>query len=204
MQLLAIGITISRKHAQIVFSDGSFFIEPQATNNPTYLNGKLLQPHSMNKIKSGDRLAFGQHKVSFVFTSKMQPVEVSTPISKPVSAPVADSHTHVVAAQGSAKTPQLVIEKSLNPSNIGQKIPLTNLPLLLGRVIPLFSNEGDISRQHAEVNYDPSSKKYTIKDLNSTNGVLLNGQKIEPNMIYELQPGTKIGLGKVMVVTVQF
>lgn len=204
MQLLAIGITISRKHAQIVFSDGSFFIEPLATNNPTFLNGKLLQPNSMNKIKSGDRLAFGQHKVSFMFTTKMQPVDVSTPISKPVSAPAEDSHTRVVPPQPSTATPQLVIEKSLNPTNIGQKIPLTNLPLLLGRVNPLFSSEGDISRQHAEVNYDPSTNKYTIKDLNSTNGVLLNGQKIEPNIVYQLQPGTKIGLGKVMVVVVHY
>lgn len=203
MQLLAVGITISRKHAQIVFSDGSFFLEPLATNNPTFLNGKSLVPNSMNKIKSGDHLAFGQHKVSFMFTTKMQPVEVSAPISKPVSAAVDDSHTRVVPPQPSAGVPQLVIEKSLNPSNIGQKIPLTNLPLILGRVNPLFSNEGDISRQHAEVNFDPSSNKYTIKDLNSTNGVLLNGQKIEPNMVYELQAGTKIGLGKVMVVAVQ-
>jgi len=204
MQLLAIGITISRKHAQIVFSDGTFFIEPLATNNPTFLNGKLLQPNSMNKIHSGDRLAFGQHKVSFLFTTKMQPVEVSSPISKPVAASVEDSHTRVVPPLSSSSTPQLVIEKSLNPANIGQKIPLVNLPLLLGRVNPLFSNEGDISRQHAEVNFDPASNKYTIKDLNSTNGVLLNGQKIAPNMVYELQQGTKIGLGKVMVVVVQY
>lgn len=205
MQILAIGMTISRKHAQIVFSEGSFFVEPAAANNPTYLNGKLLAVNTMNKLKSGDRLAFGQHKVSFVFTTKSQPVsygmDPSEPISKPVIPPEEDFHTRVAPSKSGVAT--LVIEKSLNLSNIGQRIPLQNLPLVVGRVIPIFSNEGDISRQHAEINYDPASNMYMIKDLNSTNGVTLNGQRIEAQKLYELHPGTKIGLGKVMVVEFQ-
>ncbi|PKO06307.1 MAG: hypothetical protein CVU41_07695 [Chloroflexi bacterium HGW-Chloroflexi-3] len=205
MQILAIGMTISRKHAQIVFSEGSFFIEPAAANNPTYLNGKLLAVNTMNKLKSGDRLAFGQHKVSFVFTTKSQPVsygmDPSEPISKPVAVPAENFHTRVAPSKTGMAT--LVIEKSLNLSNIGQRIPLQNLPLVVGRVIPLFSSEGDISRQHAEINFDPVSNMYTIKDLNSTNGVTLNGQRIEAQKVYELHPGTKIGLGKVMVVEFQ-
>jgi pSer/pThr/pTyr-binding forkhead associated (FHA) protein len=204
MQILAVGMTISRKHAQIVFSEGSFFIEPAAANNPTYLNGRLLAVNTMNKLKSGDRLAFGQHKVSFVFTTKSQPVMpsgVSEPISKPVAAPAEDFHTRVAPSKTGMAV--LVIEKSLNLSNIGQRIPLQNLPLVVGRVIPIFSSEGDISRQHAEINFDPGTNMYTIKDLNSTNGVTLNGQRIEPQKVYELHPGTKIGLGKVMVVEFQ-
>lgn len=204
MQILAVGMTISRKHAQIVFSEGSFFIEPAAANNPTYLNGKLLAVNTMNKLNSGDRLAFGQHKVSFVFTTKSQPVMpsgVSEPISKPVAAPVEDFHTRVAPSKTGMAV--LVIEKSLNLSNIGQRIPLQNLPLVIGRVIPIFSSEGDISRQHAEINFDPGTNMYTIKDLNSTNGVTLNGQRIEPQKVYELHPGTKIGLGKVMIVEFQ-
>ena len=203
MQILAVGMTISRRHAQIVFSEGSFFIEPEAANNPTYLNGKLLPVHSMNKLKSGDHLAFGQHKVGFTFTTKSQPV-VSTPISEPISKPVSpaeDFHTRVAPSKAGMAT--LVIEKSLNLNNIGQRIPLQNLPMTIGRVIPLFSNEGDISRQHAEINFDPATSKHTIRDLNSTNGVTLNGQRIDPQKVYELHPGMKIGLGKVMVLEFQ-
>ncbi len=200
MQILAVGMTISRLHAQIVFSEGSFFIQPLAANNPTYLNGNLLTVNSMNKLKSGDHLAFGQHKVGFMFTTKAQPVmppvDQSTPISEPL--PAQDNSTRVsdtpVTGGGT-----LVIEKSLNPSNVGQRIPLQNLPLVIGRVLPLFSSEGDISRQHAEINYDSQASMYTIKDLNSTNGVTLNGQRIEPQKVYELKKGTKVGLGRVMV-----
>ena len=204
MQILAVGMTISRLHAQIVFSEGSYFIQPLAANNPTYLNGNLLTANSMNKLKSGDRLAFGQHKVSFVFTTKSQPVMpsgVSDPISQPVTPPAEEFHTRVAPSKAGMAT--LVIEKSLNLSNIGQRIPLQNLPLVIGRVIPLFSTEGDISRQHAEISYDAGSNMFMIKDLNSTNGVTLNGQRIEPQKVYELQPGMKVGLGKVMVLVFQ-
>jgi pSer/pThr/pTyr-binding forkhead associated (FHA) protein len=204
MQILAVGMTISRLHAQIVFSEGSFFIQPLATNNPTYLNGNLLTVNSMNKLKSGDRLAFGQRKVSFMFTTKAQPVmpsvDQSVPISEPV--PAQDNFTRVSDSQVTGAA-TLVIEKSLNPSNVGQRIPLQNLPLVLGRVLPLFSSEGDISRQHAEINYDPQSRMYTIKDLNSTNGVTLNGQRVEPQKVYELTKGTKVGLGRVMVLNLE-
>lgn len=205
MQILAVGMTISRKHAQVVFSEGSFFIEPSAANNPTYLNGTKLQVNSMNKLNSGDRLAFGTHKVSFMFTTKAQPSTsgrgVSEPISRPPTgpAPVPDEIVRTRVDAGRVGAASLVIEKSLNPANIGQRIPLQNLPLTIGRVIPLFSSEGDISRQHAEINFDQGTKIYTIRDLNSTNGITLNGQKIQPEMVYELLPGMKVGLGKVML-----
>ncbi len=202
MQILTVGITISRKHAQIIFSDGSFFIEPLAANNPTFLNGKMLPVNSMNKLNSGDHLAFGTHKVSFVFTTKSQPVMpgrgVSEPISKPSTGPAAESPRTLIDS-GRVGVAVVVIEKSLNPANIGQRIPLQNLPMTIGRVIPLFSSEGDISRQHAEINYDPRKNMFIIRDLQSTNGSMLNGQKIDPGMDYELLPGMKIGLGKVML-----
>jgi pSer/pThr/pTyr-binding forkhead associated (FHA) protein len=204
MQILTVGITISRKHAQIIFSEGNFFVEPSAANNPTFLNGRMLPVNSMNKLTSGDRLAFGTHKVSFIFTTKSQPANpargTSEPISRPPTGPAAPSDSpHTQIDSGRALMPALVIEKSLNPANIGEKIPLQNLPLTIGRVIPIFSSEGDISRQHAEINFDPGKKMFTIRDLESTNGVTLNGQKINPDMVYELLPGMKVGLGKVML-----
>ena len=199
MQILAVGMTISRKHAQIIFSEGSFFIEPSAANNPTFLNGRKLQVNSMTKLTSGDHLAFGTHKVSFVFTTKSQPVMSGRGVSEPISKPPTGPNPDTQVDSGRKGAASLVIEKSLNLSNIGQRIPLQNLPLTIGRVIPVFSSEGDISRQHAEINFDPATNMYTIRDLNSTNGVTLNGQKITPDMVYQLSREMKVGLGKVML-----
>jgi hypothetical protein len=95
---------------------------------------------------------------------------------------------------------RLVIEVTSNPSLAGEPISLANLPLVLGRSLPIFSSEISVSRRHAEVNYNEGSGKYTLTDLQSTNGVTLNGQAIQPNTPYELTPGMKIGLGQLVVV----
>ena len=95
---------------------------------------------------------------------------------------------------------RLVIEVTSNPALAGEPISLVNLPLVLGRSLPIFSSEISVSRRHAEVNYNEGSGKYTLTDLQSTNGVTLNGQAIQPNTPYELTHGMKIGLGQLVVV----
>jgi len=95
---------------------------------------------------------------------------------------------------------RLVIETAANPDLAGESISLANTPVVLGRSLPIFSSEISVSRRHAEVNYDAGLGKYTITDLQSTNGVSLNGQTIQPNTPYELSAGTKIGLGQLVVV----
>ena len=38
--------------------------------------------------------------------------------------------------------------------NVGQKLAIKEYPFLLGRTLPLFSGEKEISRRHAEITYD--------------------------------------------------
>jgi len=198
LQLLAIGMTISRKHAQILFSDGAYFIQPLAKNNPTFLNGKPLAVNSMNKLNSGDQLSFGTRRVNFTFTTRMKSVRKphEAPGYQPPSQANEPSQTPLVTP--SRNIASLLIEKSLNPANIGMRIDVQSIPFVMGRILPVLSSEGDISRQHAEINYDLDRKVFTIRDLNSTNGVTLNGSRITAAQVYELQQGTRIGLGKIM------
>ena len=90
---------------------------------------------------------------------------------------------------------RLVIEKALDARKVGQSLDISSSPFLLSREIPLMNGEGEISRRHAEINFDPAAKQYTITDLKSLNGVKLNNVEIEPNRPYVLTPGVKIGLG---------
>lgn len=52
----------------------------------------------------------------------------------------------------------------------------------------LFSNE--ISHHHAKISYKNDS--YTICDLQSTNGTLLNGQRLVPMQPYSIQIGDRL------------
>jgi len=53
------------------------------------------------------------------------------------------------------------------------------------------------------VRFDAGSNKYFIKDLRSTNGVTINGVKIEPEAVYEIVPDTQIGFGQYVVLRFQ-
>jgi len=70
---------------------------------------------------------------------------------------------------------------------------------ILGGVgLPL--NESEISRRHAEVTFDPRTKKFYITDLHSTNGVAINAKNIQPDIPHEISPGVHIQLGPSVIV----
>ncbi|MEJ5225180.1 MAG: FHA domain-containing protein [Anaerolineales bacterium] len=231
VQLLPNGMTVSRKHAQITFSEGRYFIEPLAEQNPVFLNGKEIPVNSRREIRHGDKLTFGRNRLSMFFLTQShqdahaapraqaaQPQPYTPPPSytpPPASAPIpstpvppppppytpppaaysADA-TNIAAPASSAR---LVIERANDAARIGESIELIAFPFVLGRTMAPLSAEIEVSRRHAEVNQDAQGR-YTITDLQSTNGVTINGQRIPPNVPHQITPGTRIGLGQVVIV----
>ncbi len=229
VQLLPNGMTVSRRHAQVTFSEGRYYIEPLADQNPVFHNGKEIPANSRREIRTGDKLAFGRNRLSMFFLTQSQPdarqavraqasqpqpytppqshaAPASTPVSStPVTPPPqqyapppqaysADA-TNIAAP---ASMGALVIERANDASRMGERIELIAFPFVLGRSMVALSAENEVSRRHAEVNRDAQGG-YTITDLQSTNGVTLNGQKIPPNVPHIITPGMRIGLGQVVI-----
>jgi pSer/pThr/pTyr-binding forkhead associated (FHA) protein len=60
------GNYVSRRHAFIVRRHGSFIIEDLESTNGTSLNGaQRLVPHAPTPLRHGDKILFGQTKVTF-------------------------------------------------------------------------------------------------------------------------------------------
>jgi hypothetical protein len=60
------GNFVSRRHAFIVRRHGSFIIEDLESTNGTSLNGsQRLVPHAPTPLRHGDKIMFGQTKVTF-------------------------------------------------------------------------------------------------------------------------------------------
>lgn len=213
VQLLPNGKTISRRHAQITFSEGRYFIEPLAEQNPVFLNGKELPVFSRREIRNGDKLAFGNHRLTLIFSTQggrdsrpatREPVSQSRPVaasadSSPLhrtAPPIRDSDATNFSAQ--ALAPALVVEAGSAPSRIGERVELTTLPFVIGRSLEVFSAENEMSRRHAEITRDAHGAYY-LTDLNSTNGVSINGQRIPPNVPHSISSGMRLGFGSVLV-----
>ena len=67
---------------------------------------------------------------------------------------------------------------------------------MIGRVEgSLIIPEANISRRHAQINYNEANRVYTITDLNSSNGTRLNNQPLVAGQPSQLAGGSVIGLG---------
>jgi pSer/pThr/pTyr-binding forkhead associated (FHA) protein len=214
VKLLPNGMTVSRQHAQITFSEGRYYIEPLAENNPVFLNGKEIPLNSKREIKNNDRLAIGRTKINMVFETQrpagsavaepkfrpaqnIQPPGTNVPVGR---APIAPPDENATFLSTSENPPSfLIMEKCSKPENVGQKLTIINYPFLLGRTIPLLADEQEISRKHAEITYNVQNRKFYITDLKSTNGVTVDGVRIRSEEPAEIKPGSRLGLGMVLV-----
>ena len=57
----------SRRHAEIGYSNGSYFIRAFNTHNGTLLNGNILNPVKPYQLKNGDNIQFGFRGVQVIF-----------------------------------------------------------------------------------------------------------------------------------------
>jgi len=212
LQLHPKGLTVSRKHAGIMFVNGHYYIEALADNNPLAVNGRGIPFNARREIKNGDRIMLGRNDLPLTFLTREsiplaqkpapQPVVIqpraapaATPaLAQPAPKPSDDEDKTNLVPEG-PQPARLVIEKSNTPGQVGQWLELLTYPSYVGRDTPLLNAEKDVSRQHIEVRFDPATRKFLLTDLKSTNGVLLGGNLIEPNRPYEIRNGMRIGLG---------
>jgi len=91
-----------------------------------------------------------------------------------------------------------IIVKSGDAEDIGKTFTLSNPVSVVGRLSsqhqPDIELNGDvISRRHIEILLKDG--RYWVKDLGSTNGTMLNDDRIIAGNLYELKHNSKIGLG---------
>lgn len=106
-----------------------------------------------------------------------------------------------VDAPAAAETVMLGDNQPGQPFLTGVKGPksgtwlISTFPYLIGRdACDLTIPEPSISRKHAEITRD-GNHRYFITDLNSSNGIKLNGERITPGQRVQLTNGTRIDLG---------
>jgi pSer/pThr/pTyr-binding forkhead associated (FHA) protein len=117
---------------------------------------------------------------------------VATADTDPAGRPVA------TAAQVAALNPTTGYGKLVVVSSnfAGKEFDLTRPQMIIGRTDEndLVVNHRSISRNHAKVTRDPETSRYTISDLQSSNGVRVNGQDYGK---VELRRGDTVDLGHV-------
>lgn len=79
----------------------------------------------------------------------------------------------------------------------GEKISLADLPCVVGKMqeyVDQVLDDSSVSRMHARFSLDRDGKM-TVRDLNSTNGTWLNGERLMPNESRAMHQGDHVRLG---------
>jgi len=152
-----------------------------------------------------------QHSGQKVYPLPVQPPIVKNPIppvaaQRSMPAPQSDKTVTGIPVQPGADVTQIAARTSLGclritraPAgvlSVGQRIALTQFPFTMGRKdAQLTINEASVSRLHAEIQYDAPLSVYTLTDLHSSNGTLLNGFALNGGQPARLEFGSRIQLG---------
>lgn len=157
-------------------------VSPPGNGTPTMPMGVPQTPPALSGLAAGQQLVGAPNRT-----------QVAIADTDPAGRPVAS------AAAVAALTPQvggpgkLVVVSS---NFAGKEFELTRPQMIVGRTDEndLVINHRSISRNHAKVVRDTDTGRYTISDLQSSNGVRVNGQDYGK---VELRRGDTVDLGHV-------
>lgn len=212
LQFLPEGKTVSRTHAELTVERGHYYIRPMAAHNPVFLNGKEMPYNKRFEIHHRDELTLGYKEVTLFFrtqlSGKSMAVEQDTReeqmrTNQEISEAPAATLIEDAAVSMKLSSPSLVVEKSAVAEHVGEVITMVEFPYLLGRTHPQLTDEDQVSRRHAEIRQQAPGK-FLVVDLGSTNGTMVNGSRIPANQPVEIMKGSRIRLGNVLTVRLEY
>jgi pSer/pThr/pTyr-binding forkhead associated (FHA) protein len=196
---------VSRRHARLVRANGSFQIEDLGSYNGIRLNGVRISDKSL--LKEGDQVQIGDYQLALQSdkaaaraAEEQATAAATTPLA---TAALTDAPTEVMEVQDATlpmpvpptgRTPQNARLVLLSAPSPGQEFALNRDECVIGRAeeCDVSINHRSLSREHAKILR--VDQAYRILDLESANGVRVNGQDVP---YVELRRGDLIELGHV-------
>lgn len=162
---------VSRSHARLLKRNGSYIIEDLGSYNGVTLNGERIDAKA--ELAPGDQLGIGDYGLAF--QAEVIATANTLPSPKPRSQP----------------PPRLIV---LNEPAAGAEFTLNKPTLRIGRDerLDIWINHKSISHEHAELQVVDG--KVTVFDLESANGVRVNGVDASRAV---LESGDVLELGEV-------
>jgi ABC-type multidrug transport system ATPase subunit/pSer/pThr/pTyr-binding forkhead associated (FHA) protein len=172
--------TVSRKHAELHFNNGTCTIIDNNSFNGTLLNGQRITAET--PVTEGDEIQLGLGGPIMRFSMRQETANAVPQHSAPVAEQSADrtktmvfnlDKETVIPRQTAVGHPRLVRSAVFGPTGI----------LTIGRdpVNDIQLDGLGISNRHAKLK--SSGGRFTVEDLNSTNGVFLNGSRISSSAV---------------------
>jgi NADPH-dependent 2,4-dienoyl-CoA reductase/sulfur reductase-like enzyme/pSer/pThr/pTyr-binding forkhead associated (FHA) protein/Fe-S-cluster-containing hydrogenase component 2/CRP-like cAMP-binding protein len=182
--------SVSRYHAEISYSDGTYILRDMGSSNGTFLNHTPLLPGKTYPLHQNDHIRLGDVQFRFELRQPafqhLQGTQLQTNTSRTVP-------EHVLARL--PVTPTLVL--------IGQQTKPVVVPLEPGKRFTIGRDAAntiqldDTATSHTHAELLPVEDGFYIRDTNSRNGVFVNKAKI--NNPQRLVHGDSIVIGNMLL-----
>lgn len=193
---------VSRQHALLLKSEDGIIIENLSHTNPILINDVIVSTPTL--LKEGDLIKVGGtlfHFTSEEVTLSLPPQEkVEKPKTEAAELPFATIFEEmpkedVISAVDLALRERFLIKIIAGPQ-VGSEFSMTpNKPYVIGSdatLCDIILYDLSVSRRHAQIMVS-DDQRCTIEDLESRNGVFVNGKQIEKNG--PLRPQDVVQLG---------
>ncbi len=202
---------VSRRHARLLRQNGALFIEDLSSYNGIKVNGNKISGRIA--ITEGDRIQIGDYVLGLKFEGQLETAQEGIKQTKSLKMPAAVERpkTERMEQPNDASAPNQSesfnkhTDDRVKPEHVarivcisnnfpGQEWVLQKPIMVLGRTEDndIVVNHRSISRHHASINEE--NGRFTIIDLQSSNGVRVNGEEYGK---VELRRGDLIDLGHV-------
>ena len=193
--------TVSRQHARLeVSDDGGITLEDLSSTNGTQVGGDVLVPHVPRTLQAGNRIRFGSVIVVLHLPAQEQDPAPGVDFGRAEpERPAADGARSASSETGSPGLPShenaraQVVETR---EEGGRAYPLIQGVTTFGRRADnsvVLQGDPYVSGSHAQIIAD--GDVFRLTDIGSTNGTLLNGQRLAINEPVTLSPDDVILIG---------
>lgn len=165
--------TISGFHAQILKENDQYYLMDRGSINGTFLNEQRLVAGERKLVRDGDVIRIQTFEI--YFSSGMSAVNIESGATVQIARQMVMEVLGAWESKGQEKPRMIVMG---GPDN-GKQYELTEQKsLIIGREVTsdIQIDHPSVSRKHAEISFTWSGA--FIKDLNSSNGVFVNDQRI--------------------------
>lgn len=231
--------TVSRSHAKLTVSDGSYLLEDVGSTNGTFIGSRKVEPGQPVELENGTEILFGSASMRLETPAEDDAVsgaeaaleveeaeeleqleEESVQLEAAAEAPPADvaEESEVVEVEDgditseSDATPEQSLEEPVEAVEIHEEEPTVARLVHASGGDEFIVKPGEntvgrrpanditiadpyVSGSHAVITASDGS--FSLTDIGSTNGTLVNGERLAPNEPRELQDGDEITFAQV-------
>jgi len=166
---------VSRRHAQIVYDDGTMTLEDLGSTNGTEINGEKIPQGDKKTLNAGDSVSFGGVTLKLSTPGQIGKTQMLG------GGPSVDTGTKGQGDEGSPAVEKEEFEAAAFLIVDGEEKPLKKGVNTFGRKAENDVQITDpyVSGKHGKIEVEVDGIYLT--DIGSTNGTLLNGEKLEAN-----------------------